>query len=438
MTTPIENTPVSADLKKKISFKVFGVGGAGCNAVSAMARGEFTDVDFSAINTDSQAMETVWVLNKLVLGAKLTRGLGTGGDPELGRASAELDLENLRTQCAGADIIFILAGLGGGTGTGASPLLARVAKESGALVLGIVTLPFEFEGTRRARQAQLGLQQLKTAADAVICLPNQKLFQLLDEKTSVLESFKISNGLLAQGVRGIWQLLTQNGLINVDFADLCSVTRGRHAESSFATAEASGENRAEQVIEKLLAHPLLERGQVLGESDAVLVSLIGGPDLTMSEVSRLMEQLNRQCENAHLILGAAIDEKFSNRLSATLIASRNHRDEVKVPLPPALESHRGNLPVVETSETQFQEHAITSRPHSRFVAPAPALSDENKEQLFSRQRGSRSRKKSAHRNQRELPLEIISKGRFDKSEPTIRHGEDLDVPTYIRRGVALN
>jgi cell division protein FtsZ len=284
------------------------------------------------------------------------------------------------------------------------------------------------------------LQHLKAAADAVICLPNQKLFKLMDEKTSVLEGFKISNGLLAQGVRGIWQLFAQTGLINVDFADLCSVTRGRHAESSFATAEASGENRAEQVIEKLLAHPLLERGQVLNQSDTVLVSLVGGPDLTMSEVSRLMEELNRQCENAHIILGAAINEQFATRLSATLIASRNQRDEVKLPSPSALESHTREsvTSAANSADTQFLNRLVTPRSPSRFIAPPPTLSDESKEQLFSKQRGSRPRKNAAQKNQRELPLEIVSKGRFEKSEPTVRHGEDLDVPTYVRRGMALN
>ena len=181
----------------------------------------------------------------------------------------------------GADIVFLLAGLGGGTGTGAAPVLARMARESGALVLAIVTMPFEFEGLRRQQQAEYGLHLLKSAADAVICLPNQKLFKLLDEKTSVVDGFKISNALLAEGLHGIWRLLTRTGLINVDFADLCSVTRGRHSASSFASAEASGERRAEQIVEKLLSHPLLDGGQALSEADAVLVSLVGGPDLTL-------------------------------------------------------------------------------------------------------------------------------------------------------------
>jgi cell division protein FtsZ len=302
-----------------------------------------------------------------------------------------------------------------------------VARERGALVLALVTLPFEFEGQRRQLQAQNGLQQLKADADAVICLPNQKLFKLLDEKTSVVEGFKISNGLMAEGLRGVWRLLTLPGLVNVDFADLCSVTRGRHAASLFATAEAAGEKRVEQVIEKLLAHPLLDGGHALNESDALLVSIVGGPDLMMGEIHKLMEPLNRQCENAHIIFGAVIDESLSGRLSVTLIASRQQEE-------PALPAR--NLPPDKVESLQFLDPAGNNRPASRFIAPPPELSEEKKEQMMRVQTG-RSRKRLS-RLQKELPLEIVFKGRFDKSEPTIRRGEDLDVPTYIRRGVPLN
>jgi cell division protein FtsZ len=427
MSTPVEQ-PAQPGMQKKIVFKVFGLGGAGCNSAGFAVLAGFPGVDFLAVNTDSQSLDACAVPAKFVLGAGRTRGLGAGGDPELGRAAAEEDVEKIRSFCAGADIIFLLAGLGGGTGTGASPVFARVARENGALVLALVTLPFDFEGERRQLQAQTGLQQLKIQADAVICLPNQKLFKLLDENTSVLEGFKISNGLLAEGLRGIWRMLTQTGLINVDFADLCSVTRGRHAASFFATAEASGEKRVEQVIEKLLAHPLLDGGQVLNESDSLLVSIVGGADVMMSEIHKLMEPLHRHCENAHIIFGAAIDEAFAGRLSVTLIASRRRQEEESLLLAAA--------PADKLEAAQFLDTADQERPASRFVPPPPALSDEKRAHIM-RVQGGRSRKKLS-RLQRELPLEIIFKGRFEKSEPTIRHGEDLDVPTYIRRGVPLN
>jgi cell division protein FtsZ len=431
MTAPTEKNS-EPPIKKQLIIKVFGVGGAGCNVLGFTADSPLEGVDFLAINTDAQGLDACAAPVKFVLGAGRTRGLGAGGDPEVGRAAAQEDLEKLQSFCSGADIIFLLAGLGGGTGTGAAPVIARMARENGALVLALVTLPFEFEGGRRQLQAQVGLQQLKAAADAVICLPNQKLFKLIDEKTSVLDGFKISNGLLAEGLRGIWRLLARTGLINVDFADLCSVTRGRHASSSFATAEASGERRAEQVAEKLAAHPLLDGGQILSEADSLLVSIVGGPDLMMNEIQKVMAPLSRQCENANIILGAAIDGQFAGRLSITLIASSHCQEHAPASAPPPAPE---KVVLEKAAALEFVDPAETTRPASRFVPP-PALSEEKREQLLKGRPGY-SRKRPS-RLQRELPLEIVFKGRFEKSEPTIRHGEDLDVPTYIRRGVPLN
>ncbi len=424
--------PEGGAAAKKFLVKVMGVGGAGGNAVDYMARQEFAGVGFTAINTDAQALAQLRVPDRMTLGAKLTRGLGTGGDPEMGRAAAEEDVEKLRELCAGADIVCVVAGLGGGTGTGAGPVVARLARESGALVLGIVTLPFEFEGSRRQRQAQLGLRELKNAADGVICLPNQKVFKLIDENTSVNEALKITNELLAQGVRGIWRLVTHTGLINVDFNDLCAVLRGRHEESSLATVEASGENRSHEVVEKILAHPFLEGGRVLAEADAVLVSLAGGPDMTMAEVNRVMEQINRQCENAHIIMGAGIYEAFAGKLSVTLVASReNGRDERERP-----SAHDGRP---GAHEREMANPGGGRRLGPRHLPPAPELTPQQAEQILTMQPGGgRARRKGGNSRQMPLPLEIVSKGRFEKSEPTIHGGEDLDVPTYIRRGVALN
>ncbi len=420
---------------KKFSLKVFGVGGGGGNAVDYMAAQDFGGVSFMAINTDARALGQLKLAGKMALGAKLTRGLGTGGDPEMGKAAAAEDMEKIRGLCAGADVVFVVAGLGGGTGTGAGPVVAKLAKESGALVLGITTLPFEFEGARRQRQAQLGLRHLKEAADGVICLPNQKVFKLIDEKTSVNEAFKITNEFLAQGVRGIWRLLTQTGMINVDFNDLCAVLRERHEESSLATAEAAGENRSHEIIEALMRHPFLDGGQVLSEADTVLASLSGGPDLTMAEVNRVMEQINRQCENAHIIMGAGIHEALAGKLSVTLVASRPKARDERAANRSA--SHRSTADSLDAHEKEIVNPTPTQRPASKFVPPAPELTAQQTEQLMASKQNGRSRKKVAGL-QGQLALEIVSKGRFDKSEPTIHRGEDLDVPTYIRRGVALN
>ena len=430
MSDPLENSAEVLVARRGLKIKVFGVGGAGGNIVSHLAQAGFAGVTFVALNTDARALANVHAANKLALGNQLTRGLSAGGDPEQGQAAAEEDLGRLKELCVGTDLVFIAAGLGGGTGTGASPVLARAAQEAGALVLAFVTLPFECEGARRQRQAQHGLERLKAAADGVICLPNQKVFSLIDEKTSLPETFNFTNELLAQGMRGIGRLLTRAGHINIDFADLCAVVRGRHAESSFATAEAMGENRAREVVDKLFASPLLDGGQMLGEADTVLVSLLGGPDLTMAEINRVMEKINRQCENAQVILGAAIDETCGDHLSVTLVASRRNRS---VPVAPSEAAD-------EDEVTQFLSASRTGRPASRRVPPPPPLTLAETGQLLSQQAGAslRQRRRAAKLRQAQLPLEIISKGRFEKSEPTIHQGEDLDVPTYIRRGVALN
>jgi cell division protein FtsZ len=424
--TPTETTAAEGNVHRSFRIKVFGVGGAGCNAVNHIARSPFEGVEFIALNTDAAALRQLSMPNRIVLGEKLTRGMGAGGDPERGRAAAEEDAPRLKSLCEGADVVFIAAGMGGGTGTGASPVLARVARESGALVLGMLILPFEWEGGRRQRQAQLGLHEMKAASDGVICLPNQKLFKLIDEKTSLVETFALTHDLLAHGVRGIWRMLMRPGLINVDFADLCSVTRGRHSENSLATAEASDENRARDVVEKLLKHPLLDGGQVLSEASAVLVSIVGGTDLTMAEVNRVMQQINRHCESAHIIMGAAVEEGLAGHLAVTVVASKR---------PPA--EHHSDAGVGPTeAEQQLIETQPTPRPPSRIVAPAPSVTSEAGEKFI--QNGARGRKKLSKMRQGQLPLEIISKGRFEKSEPTIYQGQDLDMPTYLRRGVPLN
>lgn len=421
---------------KKTSIKVFGIGGAGCNALGFMAGEQSGLASLIALNTDEQSLSASAAPLKFCLGARMTYGMGTGGDPELGRSVAEADVDQIREFCEGANIVFIVAGLGGGTGTGAASVVARAAKDAGAHVLGLVTLPFDFEGGRRHRQANLGLQQLKAIADAVICLPNEKVFKLIDEKTTVLHTFELTNGLLAQAISGISRLLTQTGLINVDFADFCCVTRNLQAESSFATAEAAGENRAQQIISNLFSHPMLEKGELLVHSETLLVSLVGGPDLTMVEVNLVMKAIHEQCEHAHVIFGAAIDEAFANRLSVTLIASGKVAREEANPLS-GREVSRKSV-AMRSDYDQLLHSNDASRPASRVVAPAPELTPERKAELLTRQTGSRTKKSGARMRQNELPLEIISKGRFEKSEPTIHRGEDLDLPTYLRRGIPLN
>jgi len=426
-----------------IQCRVIGVGTAGCNAIAQMAGTDIAGVHFLGVSTHARALAQCGVNDKLVLGNARRFGLGTGGDPAEGRTAAQVDLDRLRAACEGMDVVFVVAGLGGGTGGGAAPVIARLAKEEGALVLAVVTLPFDWEGARRQHQALDSLQEIKSAADSVICVPNQRVFRLIDENTSVLETFQLINEVLAQGVRGVWRLLSQPGLIRIDFADLCAATRGRHTESALATAEAQGEHRSRVLLEKLLAHPLLDGGQALAEADTVLVSLVGGPDLTMAEVRRIMEQVNRQCHDAQVIVGAAVDPEMAERLAITVIAGRQH-DPEQVAEPSAAvarEDHpaRGGSVVASEGcqfESGFFRQPETPRPPARFVPPPPELTPEKREEVLGRR--GKAAKAKARLQQGTLPLEIVSKGRFEKSEPTLYRGEDLDVPTYVRRGVALN
>jgi cell division protein FtsZ len=388
------------------TIKIIGVGNAGAELLAALATAEFTGAQFIAVNTDAAALAASAATVKINLESKLLRGLGSGGDPERGRALAEEQFSTLKSACEGAKVVFILAGLGGGAGSGMSPVLARAAREAGALVLAFVTLPFDCEGNRRETQAQQALEQLKSAADGVICLPSQKVFKLIDENTSLVDTFKFSGGFLVEGVRGVWQLLTRPGLIQVHFADLCALLRDRHAENAFAFVEASGAGRSREAVEKILSHPLLDDGRVLAESDAVLVSLTAGRDLTMAEINRVMEQVKRQCSHAQIIMGAAVDAALKEKLCVTLIAGK--QSAAPANLAKRTETHTSAPAVL------VQREPAASRPVAR-----------------PRRTGNKP-------IQTQLPLNIISKGRFDKSEPTKHNGEDLDIPTFLRRGVPLN
>jgi cell division protein FtsZ len=428
MKVKIETPTAARESNRARTIKIFGVGGAGVSLLDALNGEDFVGASLVAINTDAPSLASSSATVKIHLETKLLRGLGTGGDPERGRALAEEQFSTLKTACEGSNVIFILAGLGGGAGSGISPVLARAAKESGALVLAFVTLPFLCEGNRRQQQARQSLDQLKSAADGVICLPNQKTFKLIDENTSVLDTFRITGGLLVEGARGVWQLLTRPGLIQIHFDDLCALVRDRHFESAFASVEANGVGRSREVVEKLFAHPLLDEGRALAESDTVLVSLMGGKDLTMAEVNRVMEQINRQCEHAQIIMGAAIDATLKNRLCVTVIAAKQNS--------PASVESPGAAASGDLVEQPVSRGAV-ARPTTRCASSSSSLILEQREQLLAKS-GGRARRANSKMFQTQLPLAIISKGRFDKSEPTIHKGEDLDIPTYIRRGVALN
>jgi cell division protein FtsZ len=423
---PIASTSEAVPTKRLV-VKVFGVGSGGLKLLSALKARSLPGVEFIAVDTElSAVMDGVTFVQ---VENKLLRGLGTGGDPERGRAAAEEVQSQFRSLCDGANVVILLSSFGGGAGSGISPVLARIAKEAGALVLGFVATPFDCEGKRRKAVAAEGLQEFKAVSDGVICMPNQRVFKLINQNTGLLETFTRTNDLVADAVVGLWRLLVQKGLMEIRFEELAAVLRNAKGEGACASVEASGSNRAAVAVEKLLAHPMLDASEVLNEADSLLVSLTAGADLSMFEVSRVMDGLQEKCPRAQIMIGAAVDPSFLERLAVTVIAHRKSAEDVEQS---TYSSTRADV------QGQMLNEPEPTKP-ARFVAPASSSSSDLSKTDGRPKPGMKSPRKPAPRmRQGQLPLEIVSKGRFDKSEPTIHRGEDLDVPTYIRRGISLN
>jgi cell division protein FtsZ len=301
-------------------IKVIGVGGGGGNAVNTMIVGGMPGVDFVVANTDRQALKASLSPVKLQLGEQLTRGLGAGGNPDVGREAAKEAEEELRDCLTDADMVFVTAGMGGGTGTGAAPVVARIAKDLGALTVGVVTKPFAFEGKRRARQAADGMEDLKANVDTLIAIPNQRLLAVSGRNSSILESFKKADDVLQQAVRGISDLVTIHGLINLDFADVRAIM----AEMGLAmmgAATATGENRAIDAAERAISSPLLEDVSIQG-AYGVLINITGGPSLSLHEVNEAATLIQEEAdEDANIIFGAVIDEGMGEDVRVTVIAT---------------------------------------------------------------------------------------------------------------------
>jgi len=426
------NSPVATPSEaSKGRFKLIGVGTAGAAMIAAMDRADFAGASFTVVNTEA-ATGLSPDIELIHLETRLLRGMGTGGDPERGRKLAEEHFARLKEACAGSEVVFILAGLGGGAGTGIAPVLARAARESAALVLGFVTTPFELEGNRRQKLANLGLEQFKASADAVVCLSNQRAYKLIDENSSLMGTFDLTARLLTEGARGVWRLLRHRGLLEVHFDELCALLRVQHGQTWFATVDAAGTTRAHDVIEKLSAHPLLEDEQALKNADTLLVSVMGGPDMTMAHVNQLMHRVSQDAPSAKVIVGAAVDESFRDRLGVTVFAVRHAK--------PSVEKGEPQSDELPDFDAELIHKKMAERPASRAVPPSPALTLDQRESFVAKSglKGARGRRAASKLKQGTLPLDIVNRGRFDKTEATIRNGEDLDLPTFMRKGVKLN
>jgi cell division protein FtsZ len=306
-------------------IKVVGVGGGGTNAVNRMIDAGVRGVEFIAVNTDAQALSMCDADVKIHIGGTITKGLGAGADPRVGRDAAEDSREELKEAVRGADMVFVTAGEGGGTGTGAAPVIAQIAREQGALTVGVVTRPFAFEGMQRTRRAQEGIEELRTQVDSVIVIPNERLIEVVERRTSIIDAFRMADDVLRQGVQGITDLITVPGLINLDFADVRTIMQDAGA-SLMGIGTASGENRAAEAARAAISSPLLET--TVAGATGVLLNITGGPDLGLFEIDEAAGIIRQAAhEDCNVIFGAVIDEGCGDALRVTVIATGFDRAE---------------------------------------------------------------------------------------------------------------
>jgi cell division protein FtsZ len=349
--------PEVDELRPRIS--VIGVGGAGGNAVANMMRADVQGVDFIVANTDAQALNSSTADRRIQLGLKITQGLGAGSRPEIGRAAAEETLEDIERALDGSHMCFIAAGMGGGTGTGAAPVIAKAARDRGILTVGVVTKPFAFEGARRGRSADTGIEELQQHVDTLIVIPNQNLFRLANSETTFKEAFEMADEVLQQGVRGITDLMVMPGLINLDFADVRSVM-GEMGKAMMGTGEAAGDNRAIEAAEKAISNPLLDGVSMKG-AKGVIISITGGEDMRLMEVDEAASHIKELVDpDANIIWGSAFNNDLDGRIRVSVVATGIEAEAVTQPQP-------GKVFAFPRTTS-----ATTVTPMAAPAAPAPA------------------------------------------------------------------
>jgi cell division protein FtsZ len=338
--------PEVDELRPRIS--VIGVGGAGGNAVANMIGADVQGVDFVVANTDAQALNTSSADRRIQLGLKITQGLGAGSRPEIGRAAAEESLDEINQALEGAHMCFLAAGMGGGTGTGAAPVIAKAARDKGILTVGVVTKPFAFEGARRGRSADSGIEELQQHVDTLIVIPNQNLFRLANSDTTFKEAFEMADEVLQQGVRGITDLMVMPGLINLDFADVRSVM-GEMGKAMMGTGEASGDNRAIEAAEKAISNPLLDGVSMKG-AKGVIISITGGEDMRLMEVDEAASHIKELVDpDANIIWGSAFNNDLDGKIRVSVVATGIEADSVAQPQPAKVFTFPTRAPVAATA-----------------------------------------------------------------------------------------
>jgi len=365
---------------------VMGVGSSGVRAVEGMSRLN-SAIETVAVDTDTKVLETLDMERIIHVGSTVTRGLSAGGDVELGRQSIEKDSSGIRQQLRQVDLLVLVAGLGGGTGSGAVPVITRIAREAGSLVLAMVAMPFAFEGKKIAKVAEESLKRIRTHADAIIRIPNERLIDRADADLPVEQAFARSHQVMQDGIFSLWRLLSRNGVCGLDFACIHTMLRNCDGFCHFAVVDGSGKNRSEKVADELLKHALLGKGKLLESAAGVIVGLTGGQDLKLSEIEMVMNRIQEHLpDDVWMNFGVVVDPDFEGRLSAVVLAAEQWKE-----------------PLVDSAGRQMGFR-------------------------FSARMGQ---------EQGELPLETIGKGEFSYVDPTILNNQDFDVPTYIRRDIKL-
>ena len=388
--------------EQKANLKVIGVGGAGGNAVNRMIQAGMKGVDFMVINTDAQDLENNAAENKIQIGKNLTRGLGAGAKSEIGRDAIESDKDAVKSLIEGADMVFITAGMGGGTGTGAAPRVAQIAREMGVLTVGIVTLPFNFEGPKRMNRGLAGITELRKVCDTLISIPNQKLMSVVDKNTTVVEAFKLADSVLHHASKGISDLINVHGLVNLDFADVETIMKNM-GEAIIGTGTAKGEERAVLAAQQAISSPLLDNASIAG-AQGVLVNITGGSDLAIMEVDQATNIIFEEAgQGANIIFGAVIDPSLNDEIMVTVIATGfNHKSSNDEVSNKTIESH------IETQQqfksvTEQENVPLHEQENINLTEPAKQQTDVDE------------------------PARL-----FDDLSPAMREN-DLDVPAFIRR-----
>ncbi len=400
-------------------IKVVGCGGSGGNAINTMIQFGLEGVEFIAVNTDAQALNANAAPVKIPIGGAVTKGLGAGADPERGRKAALEDVTRLKEALAGADMVFVTAGMGGGTGTGAAPIIAQLAREEGALTVGVVTKPFIFEGRQRARRAEQGLQWLGEHVDTLITIPNEKLISLADEELTFMEAFRKADEVLFQAVRGIADLITQEGIVNVDFADVRAVMNGM-GRALMGTGCAKGDGRARLAAQEAITSPLLDDISVDGAT-GVLINIVGGPDMKMREIQEAASLIQEQAhEDANIIFGATIDDTMADVLKVTVIATGFNR---------ANEEHAHLLK--QASRQPMEREAPGPATRVSHSIPHPELA-------YSTRRPAPAAGHLAHSSappsqMAQSPLPHVRDRITFPSSTTASPDHDWDIPTFQRR-----